>query len=568
MRRIIILILCCALLVGVVYADNRADAVRNSSTVLTDGSARVTLTVNITMDEAARGLTFPVPRGAEDVTLNGAVVETRASRDNASVDLVDISYLAGLSGSQKLIFTYTLPAVVGYDEKAEEKDGVRPLLMQLPLLSGFEYPVDAMSFSVALPDGVDGTPNFYSGYFLQSIESDLSYTFDGGVINGSVLEPMKDKETLLMTMTVTQEQFPDLVIVENEENLHLYIMSGLIGAALVFWLLFLRSLPVFPRRRNTPPVGIHAGEVGSRLTMEGGDLTMMVFQWAQLGYVRIVPDKRERVWLHKRMEMGNERSDFEVKTFNQLFGRFGSVEGTGSRYARLWQSVGSTIDRKDEITRGGLGARHVFRAIAMLVSAVAGASMGSNFIEEGTWKTVLEIGLALLGCITAWKIQAGSMKLHLRRKEGVAGGIICCLLWLSVSLFADRPIAGITSTATQILAGFFAVWGGLRTKTGWQTACQLLGLRRYLTGAKRDELKEELAKNPDYFFEMAPYAMAFGVENAFANRFGKRIMPQCSYLEADRAGKRTAREWAVLMNQTAAKLDGAGKKANTYRKRK
>ena len=567
MRRLFILLLCCVLLTGAVFADNRTNTVRNTTTIFNDGSAHVSLSVSVTLEEPQEGLTFPIPRDADDVVLNGNPVQTSPSRVNDSVDLVELTHLDGVTGTYTLSFSYVIPAVVSYDEATKDSEN-RQLVLNLPLLSGFEYPVESMTFSVALPEGVDGIPSFYSGYFLQSIESDLDYTFEEGVISGTVTEPMKDKETLMMTMPVTQAQFPDLVIIENEENLHLYAMAALAGIAWLFWLVFLPSLPVFGKRRNTPPAGVHAGSLGSWLTMEGGDLTMMVFQWAQLGYLRIVPDKRGRVWLHKRMEMGNERSAFEVKCFNKLFGRNRSVEGTGSRYGRLWHSVRGTVERREEILIGGTGARGVFRFLAMLVSVLAGAAMGSNFIpEEGTMQTVMMVMLALVGGYTAWKIQAGPMRLHLRQREALPGCLICCAVWLLVSLVADRPIAGLASTLVQLLAGLFAAWSGRRTKSGRQTACKVLGLRHYLTGIKRDEVKDELNKNPDYFFEMVPFAMAFGAENAFARRFGSRILPQCSYLEADRASKRTAREWAVLMRQTAAKLDAAGKKANTYRKR-
>ena len=567
MRRLFILLLCCVLLTGAVFADNRTDTVRNTTTVFNDGSAHVSLSVTVTLDEAAEGLTFPLPKGADDVVLNGEAVQTHPSRVNASVDLVELPHLDGVTGTYTLSFSYIIPAVVSYDEATKDSEN-RQLVLNLPLLSGFDYPVEAMSFSVALPEGVEGSPSFYSGYFLQSIESDLDYTFEEGTISGTVTEPMKDKETLLLTMTVTQEQFPDLVIIENEENLHLYAMAALTGIAWLFWLLFIPSLPVFGKRRSAPPAGVHAGSVGSWLTMEGGDLTMMVFQWAQLGYLRIVPDKRDRVWLHKRMEMGNERSAYEVKTFNLLFGRNRSVEGTGSRYGKLWHTVRGTIERREEITRGGLGARGVFRFLAMLVSMLAGAAMASNFIpEEGPMQVTLMVTLALVGGYTAWKIQAGPMKLHLRQREALPGCLVYSLLWIAVSIVAGRPIAGLASTLVQLLAGVFTAWSGRRTKSGRLTAVKVLGLRHYLSGIKRDEVKDALNNNPDYFFEMVPYAMAFGVENAFARRFGRRILPQCGYLEADRASKRTAREWAVLMRQTAAKLDAAGKKANTYRKR-
>ena len=133
MRRFVILFLCLALLIGAVYADNRANTVRNDTTVLPDGSARVMLTVSIRLDNPVENLTFPLPKGADDVTLNGAPVETTPSRANTSVDLVDLSYLDGVTGVQDLLFGYTLPELVASEEAEDDKDE-RHLLLTVPLL--------------------------------------------------------------------------------------------------------------------------------------------------------------------------------------------------------------------------------------------------------------------------------------------------------------------------------------------------------------------------------------------------------------------------------------------------
>ena len=50
MRRVAILILCAALLIGAVSADNLTNNVSNTSTVFPDGSAQITLTVDITLE--------------------------------------------------------------------------------------------------------------------------------------------------------------------------------------------------------------------------------------------------------------------------------------------------------------------------------------------------------------------------------------------------------------------------------------------------------------------------------------------------------------------------------------
>ena len=566
MGKIAIFFLCIALLTGTVFADNQTDQIRSTVTVAADGSAQVVQTAVIHLEEAVEGLTYPVPKGAVNVTLDETPVTTTPSRINTSVDLVSLTHLNGVTGTKTLTFTYTLPNLITYQEPDKEFPDGRYLL-RVPLLSGFEFPVKSMSFSMTLPKEVEGIPNFYSGYFLQSIESSLVYQMEEGTISGNVTTQLKDKETLHMEMVINPDHFPELVIQEDQSYLHWYAMLGAAVLALVFWLICLPSLPIFHERRNMPPVGIHAGELGSRLTMEGGDLTMLVFHWAQLGYIRIVPDKRERVWLHKRMEMGNERSDFENKCFRQLFGRNQSVEGTGSRYGRLWLSVSRTLDSADQITKGGLWAKGVFRFLAMLVSTLAGAAMGMTLVEDAPWSYVAAVGLGLLGSFTGWKIQAGSMRRHLRLRDGKTMCVVCCFLWLVAGFLTDMMLEAAACVAFQLLAGLFTAWGGRRTPQGRQMACKVLGLRHYLKGIKRDEVKTELDRNPDYFFELAPYAMAMGVDNAFASRFGGRIMPPCSYLDADRSLRRNARGWIYLMQVTAQKMDDAGRRAKKYRKR-
>ena len=565
MRRILIILACCLLLTTAAFAAGRTDDIMSTTVVYPDGTADVVLTVKVTLDEYQPGLTFPLPKGAEEVQLNGISLEPQPSRDNAAVVLVDITGVCTGPGTYSLNFRYCLDELARWDDTTQEEN--RMLLLEIPLLSGFEYPVDRMEFTVTFPEGVEGAPNFYSGYFLQSIESDLDYTMKDGVLRGTVTTPMKDRETLLLTMQTAPEGFPELEITEEDDFTHLIYMAWVAGAVLVFWLIFLPCLPVFPLRSTSAPPGIHAGEVASRVNMEGADLTVMVFQWAQLGYIRIAPDRRgERVWLHKRMEMGNERSAFEVRTFRRLFGRNQMVEGTGSRFARLWHQVAGSMDRPRQVTQGGLWARTVCRGLALPVSALAGASMGQNlFPAGGYWQMGLMMVMALLGCLTGWQIQSGAACLHRRRRDELPLAVVCILVWLAAGLFLDRPWAALMSVGVQFLTGILCAWGGRRARYGWTTACQLLGLRRYLTAAKPQQIQDALDQNPDYFFEMAPFALAFGVEDAFARRFGKAIMPQCGYLDAPRSEKRTAREWASLMRHTAETLDRGARRIGQYR---
>ena len=54
---------------------------------------------------------------------------------------------------------------------------------------------------------------------------------------------------------------------------------------------------------------------------------------------------------------------------------------------------------------------------------------------------------------------------------------------------------------------------------------------------------------------MAPYAVALGVDRAFAKRFGKARLGACPYLTTGLDGHRTALEWDQLIRQAVSAMD-------------
>ena len=83
----------------------------------------------------------------------------------------------------------------------------------------------------------------------------------------------------------------------------------------------------------------------------------------------------------------------------------------------------------------------------------------------------------------------------------------------------------------------------------------VLGLRRYLKRLPRGEINRLLNNDPDYFFNLAPYALAMGVIRPYSLAFGRRKLSQCPYLITPIHGNRTAEEWATLMGDVADMLD-------------
>ena len=112
----------------------------------------------------------------------------------------------------------------------------------------------------------------------------------------------------------------------------------------------------------------------------------------------------------------------------------------------------------------------------------------------------------------------------------------------------------------QFLLGYLAAYGGRRSELGRQDAGRILGLRSYLKRLSSEEISRLTKNDPDYFFNMAPYALSLGIILPFARGFGGRKIDQCPYLVTSKYGKRTAMEWAELLAATADLMDSRYRK--------
>ena len=67
---------------------------------------------------------------------------------------------------------------------------------------------------------------------------------------------------------------------------------------------------------------------------------------------------------------------------------------------------------------------------------------------------------------------------------------------------------------------------------------------------------------------MAPYALALGVDAAFARRFGQLKLDRCPYLTTGMDGHRTAEEWNELMCRTMDAMDWRYRQLSSERLRR
>ena len=551
--------LACILLMGVVClpvsAESGASKIEAFFTVNSEGDCMVSMTVNLRLESSDDSLTFPLPLEAENITMNGGSVKTTRTASAIEVDISKIT--GGLTGEHRITFDYILPEAVRVVKVETAKNiFVRRLQLVIPMLSGFSFPVESFSYVVTMPTGeMPEAPRFSSIYRQEGIESDMTRTIKGNQIIGATKTVLNDHEGLTMTMFVEESMFPTVSTYIREGNPELVPMLAIAGVAVLYWLLFMSTWPLIRKRNITPPEGMTAGEMGCHLTLAGSDLTMMVFHWAQLGYLLIHLDGNGRVLLYKRMDMGNERSQYEMKVYRMLFGSRRVVEATGQQYADLCIKISGTIPGERTLVKSKFGNMKLFRLILCVAMVFCGICVAMNMTDLLALQIVLSVLFGAFGLVSAWLIQGIAYRTHLRGKVPVYMGLVCVLVWILLGLLCGQVWIPLGAALSQWALGYLAAYGGRRTDVGRYDAGRILGLRHYLKHIPRDSIGRLMSNDPDYFFNLAPFALALGVINPFAKAFARRKLNQCPFLVSSIHGKRTAEEWAKLLSSTADMMD-------------
>ena len=539
--KILLILLCLSFLWLPASAVSSAESVRTDVTVDLDGSCRITMRFQLWLEQEEK-LEIPLPAQAEDVQLNGKYKTPAAQGERLVLSLPKMG-----AGIHTVEISYRLAGAVS------QKSG--GLQLEVPLLTGFAYPVEQFDFSITLPAQVQVKPSFTSGYYGESILSSLEVYLQGNTIYGNATTTMKDHETLVMTYRGDATMFPRYSARQPLMDGWQLTMVALMAVAAVYYLVAL--LPIVPRkiRSFSPPEGLAAGDLGTCLTGCGMDLSMMVFSWAQMGYLNIEMDRKGGVYLHKRMEMGTERPNLEIRCFNVLFGQNHTVDGLGLHYARLCRKMATKSHLLRQIYRSRSGNPRIIRVLSVAAGACSGVLLSRGVYTAGAGTILLALALTLVCGLLSWGIQSGSKCLPLGNKLPIWGCFGCGILWMALGILMNDALLALLMVSYQILAGLMAAVGGRRSEEGQHYVAQIRGLRSHLTRASVFDMQQCLERNPAYFFELMPYALALGVEKPFARRFGKVTLAECSYLDAPVRGELTPAQWASLLRQVADRLN-------------
>ena len=545
---ILICIVCLfALCTTALAADGSITAMKTDCLIDGAGGCQVTQSVTINIDGIENELRFPLGQGAKHASIAG-YKSKKVTEDGYTVLVLESD--AGFTGSRTFTLNYTLEDLVS------EQDDVQTLTLPL-LCPKWPYAIESYDFTVTMPAEFTDSPDFSSGYYGDVIEEYMTVSTVDTVIGGSVMEPLKDRESLQMTLSLPKGYFSGSYVSWSANWFESILVALFAVLAIVYYLRTLYSGRMRPGTRATPPEATLPCDMPYLLACKKPSFNMLICHWASLGYLTISVSKRGNVQLRRRVIMGSERRAIEVRLFQALFGDDDVCDGASLRYKKTAVKAMDAIPRfwHRRLYDRRSGNVLVMQALACLAAAIAFLLSMSLLLPAMPARWLLLLLCVPAGAALGRLMQMAASTYYLGDHLMLAMGILSGLLMLIVSRLGGGTLTVLLAIALNAFTGIATRHGGKRTDSGNKLVEQAIGFRRYLRRAGEKRLIATQKRDGQFFYKLLPYAEAVGMGAAFAKKFGDTMLDGCDWYETAEPLPRTAEGFYSHLKQTLSLLD-------------
>lgn len=452
-----------------------------------------------------------------------------------------------VSGRQKYIISYTLTIP---DDRLPQSD----FFYYSVLGSEWNTTTDNFNFTIEfekeIPEGTN--PRVFSGEYGKS-ENALGVNIDFSTkkISGSA-KNLKPNEAITLRFPLPEGYF----VGEYKNGVPDFILWIVFSIIIVVSsvVIFIAITESYEKPVQTvefyPPEGIGSAEVGYIIDSSADtvDLLSLVPYFAEKGYLKIReipkknnPEKIDYLELEKITEIDDAEPEYKKTIFSGLF-KNGNVcnmkklgEDFGKSIQKAKSELASIYKKEKALYTGGrrIGLIVFLEIFFVLLFNLLNVSDGvpSSFIFP-------EIIVFFVSSVV---ISASSKKKNFEENGKSVGKVIATLIGMILIFIACNFISSnskIFSFTPHVVAlfSYIALCVSPRfekmTPYNLEITGKLLGFKEFIKLAEVPKLKELLDKNPDYFYDVLPYAMVFGLTENWANHFTKLNIKSPSWYES------------------------------------
>lgn len=434
-----------------------------------------------------------------------------------------------------LTYTYVMP-----DDRVKKDD----LIFYSPLGDQTNMSIDHFSFNIKFEKPLTASEvkgmRVYSGAY-------------GDVDNGLGIETKKDATSIsgeisnvppnnaITIYALVRGDYFEGAWVPNKQIVPLVILiiTALLALLIILLSVFSRSKKPVETVEFYPPEGMSSAEVGTIIdeSVDDVDLMSLIPWWAQQGYITIkeTPDKHGRKGEHARLtlfkvkNLPDDAPEFMKRLFYSIFTRDSRcLDDLPRSFSQDFTSAKNLL--KNRFTGNMKLSTGHGKAVGLGLLMCLGIF---GFITTSSAVAPFEnLVLGVIAAIALFALEIGLLKVALAFKNRKSGkntisiivGIILVLVAVGCAFLAREDsffnllllIAPVILVAVAILLSYRLI---KPTDYKVEMMGKLLGLKNFIKTAEEDKLKMLVAENPEYYYDVLPYAMVFNMSDQWAKQF-------------------------------------------------
>ena len=396
--------------------------------------------------------------------------------------------------------------------------------------------MDIISFSVSFPAPVDKDRIWVTyGPYGSSARLPFGISEDGMTVYGRYSSlPAGYGITLRAEM---DEGYFHLAKPQNDGSVFIYAAIGIIAAAAI-----LSSAVYFIKGRDgkliipvrfSPPEGFSPMDTQYLIegTIDSTAIAAMLIYWADRGYVSINDDGSSYSF-DKLKDPDSSAKESERALFRAFFeedhvdAETLRMQGFPSKLRRdVIPVVMEGFSGRNAITEPStLKLRKIVFAAILAAALVSGSLLGISAMPE-----LLPFGL--IPAFMAYMVLR-SFSVQISRAGRLRVSMVLPLLFFLVFItffmftaIVSGSISGFAGPAVLAfmillsISMFSAAHISKRSQYGNDRLTEALGYREFIDKVEKDRIKELSEEDPEYFYHVLPYAMVFGLADAWAGKF-------------------------------------------------
>lgn len=326
-----------------------------------------------------------------------------------------------------------------------------------------------------------------------------------------------------------------VIPLENWTNLDSYfimfiifsVICGIYLIGLIVFVILNRKKKIIEVVEFSAPDGMTPADAGYVIdkSIDDRDISSLLIYWAEKKYIEIIQNEDKTVILKKLKDADEEMKFYEQTMFNTVFSQ--KVEVNLKDLPVIIKPITSTIKKqiKDENNKKYFNSKIESTSTWLTLGITCLLVFLSYFFGSGGTFSII-CGVIIFAISTIFSNICNKVYIQKKLKAIILYivGIVLFLIFALLNLvysFTNLYVLGLITITTFLclLTYILCPFLEYRTKEGQFVVGRLLGLKKYLEVTEKEKIEMLIKENPEYFYNIIPYAYVLNVSNEWIENY-------------------------------------------------